>query len=98
MATEAEINEAFDAGVASAKALLAESSNPVLMVDELCDDELSTANAKGWNSVWASPENSRRWQAYRNSKGQGLEQAIESPESLAEKIVSLMVGDDDKRI
>lgn len=57
MATEKELNEAFDAGVASAKALLAETRKPLLMADEFCGDELSTANAKGWNSVCASDEN-----------------------------------------
>lgn len=98
MATEAELNEAFDAGVASAKALFAESSRPLMMVDELCADELSAANAKGWNSVWASPENSRRWQAYRESMGQSLEHAIQSPESLAEKIVSMMACSDDSKM
>lgn len=94
MATESELQEAFDAGVESAKAVLAESDKPLMVMDELHDDELSTANAKGWNLVWASPENSRRWHAYRESKGQSLEQAIQSPESLAEKIVSLMPGSD----
>ena len=98
MITEVEITKAFEAGVASAKALLAESDKPIHMVDELCDDELLTANAKGWNSIWASPENNRRWKAYRESKGQGLDEAIQSPQSLAEKIVSLMPGQDNKRI
>lgn len=65
MATETEIKEAFDAGAASARAHLNESDEPLLMVDEFHDDELATANAKGWNSVWASEENSRRWNRNR---------------------------------
>lgn len=60
------------------------------MADELGSDELAVANAKGWNSVWAGEENSRRWHAYRESKGQGLEQSLEAPGSIDEKIVSLM--------
>jgi len=58
--TNALALEAFEAGAASAQAVLAESSNPLLMANELCDDELSTAHAMGWNSVWAVEENSRR--------------------------------------
>ena len=63
--TGAQRKEAFEAGAASAKAVLAESSNPLLMSNELCDDELSTAHAMGWNSVWAAEENSRRVAEHR---------------------------------
>ncbi|WP_439126317.1 MAG: hypothetical protein ACNJA3_28525 (plasmid) [Pseudomonas rhizophila] len=59
--TDAQRKEAVEAGAASAKAMLTQSSNPLLMLDELCDDELLTCHAIGWNSVCTSAENSRRW-------------------------------------
>lgn len=92
MPTEAEVDEAFEAGVASAEALFAESSGPLLVVDEFCADEFPMYSAKGWSLVFAGPESSRRCQAYRESNGQSLGQAIQSSESLAEKIVGLMAA------
>ncbi|HCE7248310.1 TPA: hypothetical protein NHR53_006212 [Pseudomonas aeruginosa] len=92
MATESELQEAFDAGAASAKALLAESENPLMMTDELHDDELSTANAMGWNSVWASEENSRRWAALRdaNQIAKGKTQSFDKlRKHLAERQIGL---------
>lgn len=59
--TDAQRKEAFEAGAASARVALASSNDPLMMMDELCDDELSTAQAMGWNSVWASEENRQRW-------------------------------------
>ncbi len=70
MVTETQRKEAVEAGAASAKAMLAQSNYPLVMMDELCDDELSTCHAMGWNSVWASEENSRRWAEYR-ARSQG---------------------------
>ncbi|NWD57235.1 hypothetical protein HX878_21125 [Pseudomonas veronii] len=52
--------EAYDAGAAAAADLLAASDSPIMLTDELCGDELSTAYAMGWNSKWASEENTRR--------------------------------------
>lgn len=92
MATEAQRKEAYEAGAASAKAVLAESSKPLMMVDELCDDELSTANAMGWNSVWASDENSRRWSSLRdiNQVAKGKTQSFDKlRNNLAERQAGL---------
>jgi hypothetical protein len=91
MATEAEIQEAFDAGVESAKAALAESDKPLLMTDELHDDELSTANAMGWNSVWASEENSRRWAALRDTS-QTAKGRTESFDNLRQHLADRQIG------
>ncbi|EML2391440.1 TPA: hypothetical protein NIC13_005484 [Pseudomonas aeruginosa] len=63
MITETDRQEAFDAGVASAKAQLAGSNKPLLVMDEHCDDPCASANAMGWNSVCASDENNARWAA-----------------------------------
>ncbi|MGV8486350.1 hypothetical protein ACV34S_21775 [Pseudomonas aeruginosa] len=63
MITETNRQEAFDAGVASAKAQLAGSNKPLLVMDEHCDDPCASANAMGWNSVCASDENNARWAA-----------------------------------
>lgn len=57
MPTENELHAAFDAGVSSAQAVVAESDMPLFLADELRDDELSIAHAKGWNSVWAAERN-----------------------------------------
>ncbi|WP_311061603.1 hypothetical protein [Pseudomonas aeruginosa] len=63
MITETDRQEAFDAGVVSAKAQLARSNKPLLLMDEHCDDLCASANAMGWNSVCASDENKARWAA-----------------------------------
>jgi hypothetical protein len=53
---EQAFDDAFESGKASALAQL-ECGKPVLMVEEmgLCEEEF--ANARGWNSVFASEEN-----------------------------------------
>lgn len=68
MVTEIERKNAYEEGVTSAKTFLAESENSLLMTDEFCNDELSTALAMGWNSVWASEENRQRWAKQANKK------------------------------
>lgn len=93
MATESQRKEAYEAGAASAKLVLAESSNPLMMVDELHEDELATANAMGWNSVWASDENSRRWAALRdtNQIAKGKTESFDKlRQGLAERQAGLM--------
>ncbi|WP_020190762.1 hypothetical protein [Pseudomonas putida] len=52
--------EAFEAGAAAATTEMNRSTNPLLPMDEAGDDELATAQAMGWNSVWAGEENRRR--------------------------------------
>lgn len=52
------VEDAFEAGKSSALARLA-SGRPVLMVDEMALSGLELANARGWNSVFASPENGK---------------------------------------
>lgn len=52
------VEAAFEAGKSSALAQLA-SGKPVLMVDEMGLSDLEFANARGWNSVFASPENGK---------------------------------------
>lgn len=61
MATAEELDDAFDTGVTSAITAMDSSVQPILLVDEFCDDEISVAEEKGWNSVSASDENRRRW-------------------------------------
>lgn len=91
MTTESELQEAFEAGVASAKASLAESDKPLMMTDELQDDEISTSNAMGWNSVWASEENSRRWAALRDTS-QIAKGKTESFDKLRQHLADRQVG------
>ena len=55
----------WDAGVAAAKKAMAESDKPILMMDEVPGIGLEAdITAMGWNSVWASEENSTRWKAF----------------------------------
>lgn len=53
--------EAFDSGVAAAKAELAASDSPILVMDEAGINQTANSHAMGWNSIWASEENGRRW-------------------------------------
>lgn len=50
--------DAFEAGKSSALAQLA-SGKPVLTVDQMGLSDQDFANARGWNSVFASPENGK---------------------------------------
>lgn len=54
--TEQAFEDAYEAGKSSALAQLA-SGKPVLAVDEMSLSDLDFANARGWNSVFATPEN-----------------------------------------
>ncbi|MFA0809490.1 hypothetical protein [Microbulbifer epialgicus] len=54
----------WDAGVAAAKQAMAESDRPIMLMDEMPGVGLEPdIEAMGWNSVWASEENSARWTA-----------------------------------
>lgn len=57
-AIEQAFEDAYEAGKTSALAQLA-SGKPVLMVDEMELSDLEFANARGWNSVFASAENGK---------------------------------------
>lgn len=52
------VEAAFEAGKSSALAQLA-SGKPVLMVDEMGLSDLECTNARGWNSVFASPKDGK---------------------------------------
>jgi hypothetical protein len=65
MTSQTEIEQAFEAGKSSALAQIAEGK-PVLMVDETGLNDLDFANARGWNSVFASPENGKLLKAAAN--------------------------------
>ncbi|WP_155629586.1 hypothetical protein [Burkholderia territorii] len=56
---------AFDAGVVAANAMLATTDGPIFLMDELGFDEHANCRAMGWNSIWASDENRRRWAEVR---------------------------------
>ncbi|MBA9859261.1 hypothetical protein D7S81_21795 [Ralstonia insidiosa] len=53
--------EAYEAGVIAAKAALDGAGTPILSRDESALGEPERSYALGWNSVWASEENRRRW-------------------------------------
>lgn len=57
-AIDQAFEDAFEAGKSSALALLA-LGKPVLMVDEMGLCDLEFANARGWNTVFASAENGK---------------------------------------
>lgn len=61
--SEAELQAASERGRTAAMAMLDKSSAPLFIKDELCVNEEATAEAMGWNSVWASDENQARWAA-----------------------------------
>lgn len=53
-------------GVDAAKAALANSDKPIFLMDEMPGPGLEPDHmAMGWNSVWASEENSERWRKYQ---------------------------------
>jgi hypothetical protein len=58
--------DAFEAGKSSALAQLA-SGKSVLMVDEMGLSDQDFANARGWNSVFASPENGKLLSTFKSA-------------------------------
>lgn len=57
-ANEKTFEEAFEEGKLSALAQI-KNGQPVLMIDEMDLSDLAFANARGWNSVFASEENGK---------------------------------------
>lgn len=57
--------DAFEAGKSSAVAQIA-SGKPVLMVDEMDVSDQDFANARGWNSVFASQENRKLLSTFKS--------------------------------
>lgn len=92
MHTEAELKEAANAGICGANAALAQSDKPLLIMDEYCQDELATAYAIGWNSVWACDENRRRWADYKDNGDE------KTPPHVVGALVKLMSTVDDRQM
>ncbi|MGC8213096.1 hypothetical protein [Ralstonia pseudosolanacearum] len=65
-----ERTERFDAGVAAANAVLSASDAPIFLRDEVAPDMTTDAYAMGWNSVWASDENQKRWAGEKPANAQ----------------------------
>lgn len=68
MGTALVPEKAMQAGKEAALATLAESTRPLLLMDEMCNSAEETAFAMGWNSVWASDENKQRWDALKQTQ------------------------------
>ncbi|MBO1897527.1 hypothetical protein HNW13_017460 [Shewanella sp. BF02_Schw] len=62
-----EQQSAWDRGVEAAQKALSSSDKPIMMLDELPGISMeSDVEAMGWNSVWASEENSARFKQLKH--------------------------------
>ncbi len=71
-----EEQAAYDLGRQAAEAMLAHfPDEPILLKDEMpmmldqAKERLASLEAMGWNAVWASEENHRRFQAQKKARG-----------------------------
>jgi hypothetical protein len=85
---EAEWNAWWAEGKAAAEQALVDSSSPIFLQDESGPRPQDTAKAMGWNSVWASQDNRRRFQHWRNSGASNLDS--KTAERIATQLQKLM--------
>lgn len=95
MPTEKEHENAYNNGVEAAKSMLASSSAPLFIKDEYSFNDLANSEAMGWNSVWASEENNRRWQDYREQQNQSPAQIFDSHNAMTHMPTRLITGGND---
>lgn len=67
--SEDELKASSDKGMAEAQALLAASAGPIFAKDEYGFNPVEQAYAMGWNAVWVSEENRKRFRAQRTTGG-----------------------------